>query len=86
MAFNIQKYSLPVNIWSGERKINIDFPKKWNVKINHMNGYQMPVLSIEEIEKKIKNPIGCNIISEDAKGFQSAVIIVDDLTRSLGQK
>ncbi|GAI10637.1 unnamed protein product, partial [marine sediment metagenome] len=47
-----------------------------------MNGADGPILNDDEIKHSILNPIGTQRISELAKGKETVVIVVDDMTRT----
>lgn len=77
----MKQYCFHTNIWYDYEDICLDFPEKWNVEVCHMDGYERPVLTDDQVKEKISKPIGRRSISEDAKGCKSAVILFDDLTR-----
>lgn len=81
MPEKISDYTFPTDIWYGRGERKVVFPENWEVKKYDMQGHDSPVLTDEEIKKRIENPIDSKNIEEDAKGAKSAVIIFDDLTR-----
>ncbi len=75
------KFDLPANSLYGDRPIPIEFPDNWDVHISRIAGYDAPGLSPREIQEAVGRPYGAKPISEGAKGCESAVIIIDDITR-----
>lgn len=73
-----KKVELNSNAWFGDFPIFLDFPTSW--EITTIGGYT-PSLSIEEMRRKLRNPIGSKPLSEIAGGKKRIVIVVDDLTR-----
>ncbi len=75
------KLELPELLWYGNKTTAIDFPDNWQVTFSNMRGASRPPLTIAEIEKAIKNPVGSPPLSQIARGKSSAVIVFDDITR-----
>jgi len=62
-------------------KTNSWYRDSWTIKTKYMSGHNISPLTREEIDAKIKNPIGSKPLSEITKGRRSAVIVFSDLTR-----
>jgi len=72
------RVELNSSAWFGDSPIFLDFPAPWEIVT--IGGYH-PDLSIEEMRKKLKNPIGSKPLSEISGGKKRIIIIVDDITR-----
>jgi len=65
-----------------DRRIQIDFPKAWDVRVVRMAGHSTPALSDEEIQDALNHPIGSPTIGELAKGKTGKIVVTcDDLER-----
>jgi nickel-dependent lactate racemase len=76
-----QSVVIPTHEHFGDIDERLDFPRSWEVKVLKMAGHDAPVLSPEEIRRKIQSPIGARPLREIAAGKKTAVITFDDLTR-----
>jgi len=65
--------------WYGDEKLNLTFPRDWNVEVAKME--DAPDIEDERIEQAFCSPVGTNTIAELAQGKNSAAIVVDDLSR-----
>ena len=74
-------YSLRVDAWEEEKRIDIDFPQDWSVTFSPMEGHDAVPLTDEQMWKAFSNPIGCLPIHVAARGKQQIVILFDDFTR-----
>ena len=77
----MRTFQLPANSNYGDRPIPVTFPDHWDVHISRIHGYDTPALTETQIREKLHAAIGTKPISEGAAGKQSAVIIIDDITR-----
>ena len=75
------KIGLPELLWYGNKTLEIDLPDEWDVEIYPMRGAADSPLTLDKIEKAIREPIGSPPLREMARGKKSAVIIFDDITR-----
>lgn len=75
----MKKISLRKNVWNSDEEYFLEFPEEWDVHV--YGGRTDPSLSEDEIESKLDNPISCQPLSTLALGKQSAVILIDDITR-----
>ena len=75
------KMMLPHNAFQGDAPVVLDLPDDWQVSYHPMPSDRMPALSMEEIRRRLENPIGAPPLSELAKGKQRVCIIFDDITR-----
>ncbi len=81
---NTDKYqSVTINTheYYGDIEERLDFPKDWEIDVIKMAGHDAPVLTGDEIRKRIQSPIGTKRLSEIAAGKKTAVVTFDDLTR-----
>jgi len=49
---------IPTHEWSGDIDERLDFPGAWEVNVLNMRGHDAPVLTPEEIRKRLLDPIG----------------------------
>jgi lactate racemase len=72
---------IPTHEHFGDREERLDFPAAWEINVQEMDGSKAPVLSRDEVRKRIQAPIGTAPLREIAAGKKSAVITFDDCTR-----
>jgi hypothetical protein len=65
--------------WNGDRRITITFPESWQVQL--VGESAGPALDAAAMRACMRAPIGCPPLAELARGKQSAVIIIDDISR-----
>jgi len=75
----MQTVTLNSAAWYGDRRLTLDFPPAW--KICEVGLPPLPTLGTAMVRKAIAQPIAAPPISRLAKGKESAVIIIDDITR-----
>ena len=75
------KVKLPQLAWYEPKELELTLPDSWQVELASMAGHNRPAMKREEIEKRVKNPIGMPPLRELAKGRKEVVIIFDDMTR-----
>ncbi len=75
-------FKIPWAAWRDPDFLELEFPDSWEITNFRMNGADGPVLNEDEIKQAILNPIGTPKISELAKGKETVVIVVDDMTRT----
>ena len=73
------KIEIPWASWREPETRIFEFPEEWDLSEARMQNTEE--ISEEDIKKAIRNPIGAPTISELAKGKQSVVIVVDDMSR-----
>ena len=73
--------TIPTREHHGDTEERLQIPPSWNVKVYEMAGHDRPVLTAEQIRRRIEEPIGTRRLAEIAEGKRSAVITFDDLTR-----
>jgi len=78
----VKSYQIPWAAWREPEHLELSFPDSWDVTACRMDGADGPVLNYNEIKQSILNPIGTQRISELAKGKETVVIAVDDMTRT----
>ena len=81
---NTDKYqSVTINTheFYGDIEERLDFPKDWDIDVIKMAGHDTPVLTGDEIRKRVQSPIGTKRLSDIAAGKKTAVVTFDDLTR-----
>jgi lactate racemase len=72
---------IPTHEHWGDLEERLDFPAAWDIRVQNMAGHDAPVLTRDEILKRIQAPTGSRPLREIAAGKRSAVITFDDLTR-----
>lgn len=72
---------IPTHEWSGDIDERLDFPGAWEVNVLNLKGHDAPVLTAEEIRKRLLDPIGTRPLRELAAGKKRVVVTFDDLTR-----
>lgn len=75
----MKRIALLSGAWYGERKIGLEFPEDWDVRM--MVSEDRSVLTDEEIAAAFAAPIGTPSLRSLAEGRRDAVIVVDDLSR-----
>jgi len=81
---NTDRYqSVPITTheWYGDIEERLDFPRDWNINYIKMAGHDTPVLSGDDIRRRIQSPVGSTRLAEIAAGKKTAVVTFDDLTR-----
>jgi len=73
---------LPQYIWYEPREVEFPLPDSWEVAVHNIAGYDLPVMTPEQVRTSITSPIGMPPLREMAKGKKEVVIIFDDMTRS----
>ena len=63
----------------------LDFPEKWIIHEQKMNGHNAPMLSEKEIHEKLLSPVGTESLDVLAKNKKKCCIIFDDMTRPTKQ-
>lgn len=77
-----QSVSINTHEWNGDIEERLDFPKGWDIKMQHIAGYNSPILSKEDIRDRLQNPINSPPLREIAAGKKTAVITFDDCSRA----
>jgi nickel-dependent lactate racemase len=72
---------IPTHEWAGELDERLDFPGDWEIEVLQMKGYQVPVLTPQQIGNSLDKPIGARSLREIAAGKRRVAITFDDLTR-----
>lgn len=80
------EYMLPQNRWHGDQPVKIDIPDSWETHYAEMEGDKLTVLTKEQLEDKISNPVYGPTIEEIAAGKESACILFDDMSRGTPTK
>ena len=75
----MQELTLRVGAWHGDKAKQYAIPDTWSVDVFTMRG--APRLDDAALHKAVANPVGCAPIATAAKGAESAVLIIDDLSR-----
>jgi len=75
-------FKIPWAAWREPKYLELKFPESWDVSEYKMKRWNAPELNDEQIKNAILNPIGTPQLSELAEGKKSAVIVVDDMTRT----
>lgn len=65
--------------WYGDEKLELTFPRDWKVEVAKME--DAPDVGDVRIGEAFRSPVGTRSITELAHGRNSAVIVVDDLSR-----
>lgn len=75
------KYTLHQNRWHGEEPAIIDVPDTWNVHYAAMKGDDLPALSVEDMRRTIRAPIGSAPLRELAAQRKNAIILFENMSR-----
>ena len=62
-----------------EGPLDLTFPDEWDVEMCKIACHDEEAMTPEEIQRKISNPIGTELLGELAKDRKEAVILVDDI-------
>ena len=73
---------LPILLWYGDKRLPLEFPPSWDVRLYPMNGDQYQPLNDEDLRAILSHPIGTKTIRELAQGRREVAIVVDDMTRA----
>lgn len=72
---------VPQRAWYGDTKLELRFPRRWDVDVRKMIGHSVKPISDTGIKQALAKPIGTKTIAELASGKKEAVIIFDDIYR-----
>ena len=72
---------VPSRLWYDNQEKELSFPDRWQVDNLTSPGLEKPVLSPQQIEERVNNPIDGPKLAELARGKKEAVIVFDDMTR-----
>lgn len=75
-----KKIEIPWASWREPETRVFEFPEEWDLSEARMQNAEE--VSADDIERAILNPIGASPLSELAKGKQTVVIVIDDMSRS----
>jgi len=78
----VKEFQIPWAAWREPDYFIARFPDTWDVSICRMKGAECLEMSSDDIKKAILNPIGTPKLSEIAREKKSAIIVVDDMTRT----
>ncbi|MHA1677630.1 MAG: nickel-dependent lactate racemase [Promethearchaeota archaeon] len=73
---------VPWAAWREPKYLELKFPDSWDVTSCRMEGADAKELEENEIEQAILNPIGTKRLVDLARGKESVVIVIDDMTRT----
>ena len=73
--------SIPTREHYGDTEERLEIPQSWDLTTYHMAGSNAPVLTPEQIRRRIEEPIGTKRLADLARGKRTAIITFDDLTR-----
>lgn len=76
-----QSVVIPTHEHYGDLDERLDFPAAWQLNVMKMAGHDAPVLSQEEIRRRLQSPIGARPLREIAAGKKTVIVTFDDLTR-----
>lgn len=74
--------SVPTREHYGDTEEKLEVPPSWDLRVHHMEGAKAPVLTSEQIRRRIETPIGTKRLAEIASGKRTAIVTFDDLTRA----
>jgi len=65
----------------GKQGLDLNIPNEWDVEV--IRKRPMPVLfdPVDDIHRALSGPIGCNTLTEEARGCKTACIAICDITR-----
>jgi len=76
-----QNLNLRTHEWFGDQLEKFEFPAHWHISVQHMKGHLAPVLTANELEQRVRNPVATKPLREIAAGKSTVTIAFDDLTR-----
>lgn len=78
-----QTYQLWQNAWKDDplHSVSVSLPNDWQVSVYQMDADLRKPLRREEIQRKLRQPLGMPSIQEMARQGKEAVIVFDDLSR-----
>jgi nickel-dependent lactate racemase len=77
----VKSITIPWGAWSGEDETHIlEFPDSWDVQVFDMRDAD-DITNPKAIESVLNNPVGTPTIRDLAKGKNTAVIVVEDISR-----
>ena len=71
--------NIRTGMWCGDNDLTLNFPDNWNISVYESKDAE--ALDESGIERVLSEPISVKQLEELSRGKQSAVIIVDDLSR-----
>jgi len=77
----LKTIKVPSRLWYDNQEKELSFPDRWQVDNLTSPGLEKPVLSPQQIEERVNNPIDGPKLAELARGKKEAVIVFDDMTR-----
>jgi len=78
---DMKTVEVPTLLWYGDRKLPLQFPSEWDVRLYPMDGNQLLPINDEQIRVAFSNPTGSKTIGRLARGRRKAAIVFDDMTR-----
>lgn len=75
-----QFFTIPWGAWYLDTNLRLEFPDNWEIKKFDINDPKA-IKDIDIIKKKLNNPIGTRSLEKIAKNKETAVIVVDDISR-----
>ncbi|MCK4281282.1 MAG: DUF2088 domain-containing protein [Candidatus Lokiarchaeota archaeon] len=77
----VKSITLPWGAWSGTDETYIlEFPENWDIEVFDMQDTK-DITDVKSIESALNNPIGTPTIYEIANGKNTAIIVVEDISR-----
>lgn len=74
-----QSITLQHKAWHGDNPLSLNFPRAWQVDVIGNQG--LPTLMPADLRQALQQPVGSQPLAALARGKNSAVILVDDLSR-----
>ncbi len=71
---------IPWSAWYGDEDLQLEFPDSWQIeKFEIVNS--KPINDTEKIKKSLNNPINSKPLGEISRNKETAVIVIDDISR-----
>ncbi|MHA1327707.1 MAG: lactate racemase domain-containing protein [Promethearchaeota archaeon] len=75
-------FKVPWAAWREPKYLELKFPDSWDVTSCRMEGADAKAIKENEIKSAILNPIGTKRLVDLARGKESVIIVIDDMTRT----
>ena len=79
----MQVVTVPQLPMDGPKDLVLRLPEHWEVSIQNMNGWNRPAVTMDDVLRALRNPLGTKPLRELAKGKNEVAIIFDDYTRGM---
>jgi len=74
--------AIPTREHYGDQEEQLEIPPSWDLTTFRMAGHDAPVLSADDMRRRVEAPVGSKRLADIARGKRTAVVTFDDLTRA----